>query len=196
MEQLYESSMHLIETAGIWAPVCFIILHVIRPILFVPVILICLTGGLLFGSIWGTAYSLVGITLSSLVFYKLRTLLPKPFQKIEKLKVKLLGSDKNPTAMQIAVLRLLPFMHFYLLSLCLYDITTDFKDYAKQSFYTNIPLAFIYTAFGGWITKLPPVVTFIIIIGFAALLMKMKRKEPTVIGWEEFAQAEPVKSQS
>lgn len=194
MEQLYERSMQVIETAGFWAPICFIILHVIRPLLFVPVILICLTGGLLFGSIWGTIYSLIGVTLSSLIFYKLRTLMPKPFLKIEKLKIKLLGSDRNLTAVQIAFLRLLPFMHFYLLSLCLYDITATFKDYAKQSFYTNIPIAFVYTAFGGWITKLPPVVTVMLVVLLGIMLLKMRRKEPTVIGWEEFAQIEVVRS--
>lgn len=187
VEQVYEQSLDLIKTAGMLAPLFFIALHVMRPILFLPVVLLCITGGVLFGPLMGTIYSLIGITLSSLVFYTFNKWLPGPFAKITALKEKFLGEDKVLTIPQIALLRLVPFMHFYLLSLCLYEISAGFKDYAKISLFTNVPLALIYTVFGGWMTKLPPVIA----VGFVVLLipaMYILRQKQAAIRWQDFFQ--------
>jgi len=185
MESFYEKMMYLIEIAGVWGPFCFILLHLLRPIFFLPVVFLCMTGGLLFGSFWGAVYSLIGVTLSSLLFYKLRTWMPKPFRKINVLKNKVFGKNHELTVPQIALLRLLPFMHFYLLSLCLYDLATDFKDYARSSVYTNIPLAILYTVSGEWITRLSPSVIALIFLLVIPFLYMLRKKQAT-IQWQEF----------
>jgi len=185
MELFYEKMMFLIETAGVWAPFCFILLHLLRPLFFLPVVFLCMTGGLLFGSFWGTVYSLIGVTLSSLLFYQLRTHMPKPFHKIDMLKNKIFSKRRELTVPQIALLRLLPFMHFYLLSLCLYDLATDFKDYAKSSVYTNLPLAILYTASGEWVSKLSPTITAILFLLLIPSLYMLRKKQAT-IEWQEF----------
>lgn len=58
-----------IDSNQMIAPVLFIAFHIIRPFLFIPVAFICITGGLLFGMTYGVVYSLIGVTLSSLLFY-------------------------------------------------------------------------------------------------------------------------------
>ncbi|PMU47328.1 alkaline phosphatase, partial [Pseudomonas sp. GP01-A3] len=81
------------------------------------------------------------------------------------------------TTSQIAVLRLVPFIHFHLLSLCLIQISEGFKDYAKSSLLSNIPLAFVYTSIGQWISSLSPLYLFFCLIALLPLIYLLRRKE-------------------
>jgi len=187
MEQIYTQCLDWIRVAGIWAPLLFITLHLMRPLLFLPVVLLCITGGLLFGSFMGTIYSLIGITLSSLLFYQMRHWLPGPFQKVSALKMKLLGKHKELSVQQIALLRLIPFMHFFLLSLCIYEISPDFKQYARTSLLTNMPLALLYTLFGKGLSQLPPIVLIACLFLLIPALYLLRKKQAS-IRWSEFFQ--------
>lgn len=90
--------------------------------------------------------------------------MPKSIEKLIILKQRLLGKNREMTTAQVTLLRLVPFIHFHLLSLCLIETNKTFKGYAKSSFISNIPLAIVYTSIGGWISKLSPVYIAIFII--------------------------------
>src|SRR5699024_1078436 len=124
----------------------FISLHLFRQFLFIPVIFICIIGGALFGTIIGSFYSLIGLTLSSLLFYIILLWTPKTQHMFIKMKQKLIGSHSTLTTPQITFIRLLPFVHFYLLSICLFEMSTDLKDYTKSSFLSTVPFAVVYTS--------------------------------------------------
>lgn len=175
----------LIELGGLFAPVAFIFFHLLRPFLFLPVVFICVTGGILFGPIAGSLYSLAGITLSSILFYGIYRKAPKATQRIIRVKKRLLGEKSELTQAQIIVLRLIPFIHFHLLSICLIEISANFRDYAKASLLSNIPLAFIYTSIGGTISSLN---SFSIILCLFVLLifLYLLRKKEIIIKWQEF----------
>ncbi|MDY0408631.1 TVP38/TMEM64 family protein [Paracerasibacillus soli] len=185
MEQAGQYVMVFIETAGLFAPLIFISFHLLRPLFFVPVVFICVSGGILFGAFAGTLYSLIGITLSSIVFYLIVQWAPKTLQRFVNLRKRLLKNTEFTTT-QIAVLRLIPFIHFHLLSLCLLELSRNFKDYAKASIVSNIPIAFVYTTLGQWISTLSPLFVLIILLLFIPLIYVLRRKE-IIIKWQDFS---------
>lgn len=176
-----------IHMGGLLGPILFISFHLFRPFLFLPVVFICITGGVLFGPFAGTIYSIVGITLSSILFYGIIGKVPKSFKRLMGIKQKVFGKQIQMTTSQVAVLRLVPFIHFHLLSICLIEITRGFKEYTKSAFLSNIPLAFVYTTLGNWVSSLSlvQIILFFIVL---ILLIYILRKKEIRIKWNEFFQ--------
>ncbi|WP_099158721.1 TVP38/TMEM64 family protein [Virgibacillus ndiopensis] len=187
MELFGNYLMTIIETGGLFAPILFISFHLLRPLFFLPVVFICISGGILFGAVAGTVYSIIGITLSSIIFYGIIRFMPKTFNRLVSMKKKIIGKHSQFTTSQIAVLRLVPFIHFHLLSLCLIQISEGFKDYTKSSLLSNIPLAFVYTSIGKWISNLSPLYIFVFLIALLPLIYLLRKKE-IIIKWQDFFQ--------
>ncbi|WP_461183061.1 TVP38/TMEM64 family protein [Virgibacillus kimchii] len=187
MEYVGDYLVAVIGTGGLLAPLLFIIFHLVRPLVFVPVVFICISGGILFGPVAGTFYSLIGITLSSIIFYFIIRWMPKSYEKFMYLKQKIIGKNTAFTTSQIAVLRLIPFIHFHLLSICLIEVTSGFKDYTRMSLLSNAPLAFVYTSVGGWISNLTPFYIFLFLLILLPIIFMLRRKE-MYIKWNDFFQ--------
>ncbi|MCM3179642.1 VTT domain-containing protein [Cytobacillus horneckiae] len=178
-------ALGIVETAGILAPIAFILFHVLRQFLFIPVPLVCIAGGVLFGSVFGSLFSLIGLMFSCLLFYALIHQLPKFHSKLSALKKKWFGEYRNLTIGQIAILRLVPFIHFHLLNFCLLERNKGFSDFVKGAWITNIPLALFYTVFGEFISRFTPTMMLIILFSITVLLFVLREKV-TVIKWREF----------
>lgn len=187
MELASNYVMALIETGGFFAPILFISFHLIRPLLFLPVVFFCIAGGILFGAVAGTVYSIIGITLSSVIFYGMIHWMPKTFSKLVQMKNKIFGKNTEITKPQITLLRLVPFIHFNLLSLCLIEISASMREYTKASLFTSIPFAIVYTSIGQWITNLSPLYIFIFFIALLPLIYMLRKKE-AIIKWHDFFQ--------
>jgi uncharacterized membrane protein YdjX (TVP38/TMEM64 family) len=187
MEELVIRLIELLASFGAFAPLLFIFLHLLRQFLFLPVGLICVLGGLLFGVVFGTIYSIIGITLVSVVFYGVVKRLPKAFNKVISMKERFFGRRSQLSVGQITILRIVPFVHFHLISLCILEVSSSFKEYTKTSLFTNVPLALLYTAFGSWISNmsLPVIVSF---MGILIILFYLTRKREWIIKWNEFFQ--------
>ncbi|MDZ5472461.1 VTT domain-containing protein [Bacillus sp. 31A1R] len=175
----------MVKSGGILAPIAFILIHFLRQFLFFPVVVICIAGGALFGTLAGTIYSIIGLFLSSLLFYVLIHRLPNTHKKLSTIKRKWFGEYRNLTMSQIAILRLIPFVHYHLLSFCLLERYKGFKDYMKASVITNIPLAFFYTVFGEFISRFTPTMIVIILFSLSFLVYALREKV-AVIKWKEF----------
>ncbi|MGJ9382965.1 TVP38/TMEM64 family protein [Salipaludibacillus sp. CF4.18] len=185
MEAFNESIPRIIEEAGWLAPVLFILLHVIRPLLFLPVIVICIAGGYFFGFIHGTIYSIIGLTLMSGMFFKLIEIFPGFRTKITRLKQKVFR-DRILTIGQVMILRMMPFVHFHLLSLYLMEMTTSYRQYIKYSVGGVILPSVLFTAFGQAITEMPWYVS-LLFFGLLALIFYYLGKRGTVVyKWERF----------
>ncbi|TGB04101.1 TVP38/TMEM64 family protein [Halobacillus salinus] len=187
MGETSSAILQWLEHQGALAPLLFIAIHLLRPLLFLPVMLVCITGGVLFGPIAGTAYSVVGTMLSSLLFYRTIRILPSGFERLRGLKEKWLNKHARLSVQQVAILRLVPFIHFHLLSYCLLEISADFKQYTKSSLFANFPLAVIYTSVGQWISlfSIPAMVVFSAgLVGLCVLI----RKKYEVVLWNDFFQ--------
>lgn len=188
MEQLNKFLIAYIEANTFLAPIMFISFHLLRSFIFLPVIFVCISGGILFGPFVGTIYSVIGITLSSVLFYGLIRRMPKTLDKILRLKEKVTGNDLTLTTTQITLLKLIPFIHFHLLSLCLIEISTSFKNYTKLSLFSNLPLVFLYTLIGKWISNIS-VPLFCFILALLLLFIYLLRRKEINIKWQDFFQA-------
>nr|WP_062355246.1 VTT domain-containing protein [Bacillus kwashiorkori] len=177
--------LSFLEMSGIFAPLAFIAFHTFRQFLFIPVVVVCLVGGLLFGTVLGSIYSLIGLTLSSFVFYLIVRFVPAFYQKLHSIKIKWFGPYSNFTAGQLAVLKLIPFMHFQLLCFCLLERKKSFKEYATSSFYTNIPVVIFYTVFGQFFKQFSPSMVIIFLIALTVLLVVLREKV-VIIKWKDF----------
>lgn len=185
MEALGANLIMYIELGGLFAPILFICFHLLRPLLFIPVVFICISGGIMFGPIAGSFYSLIGITLSSILFYGIYCKLPNTLNRVSRIKQRLMGENRELTRSQIVILRLVPFIHFHLLSLCLIEISSGFRDYAKASLLSNMPLALVYTSIGGTISSLSPLAVILIMMLLLCLLYLLRKKE-IIIRWQDF----------
>jgi len=75
-----EQAKHVIESAGIFAPLVFILIQVAQVVIApLPGQVSGLVGGYLFGVVPGTLYSLVGATIGFLIIFALARKLGRPF---------------------------------------------------------------------------------------------------------------------
>ena len=175
----------MVEVGGIWAPIVFIFFHIFRQFLFIPVSLVCMAGGILFGSVFGTIFSFFGLLLSSILFYFVIGKLPKTHEKLSRLRKKWFGEFRHITVTQSAILRLIPFIHFHLLNFCLLEKNRSFNTYLKNSVLYNLPFAFFYSVFGQFIREFTPPLIAIILFSLI-LLAYLFREKVTVIKWDKF----------
>lgn len=185
MELVGSHLMAFIEAGGLLAPLLFISFHLLRPFVFLPVIFICISGGILFGAVAGTFYSVIGITLSSIIFYMMIHWMPNTLKKLVRLKQKLFGKHATISTTQVALLRLIPFIHFHILSLCLIEMSSGLRQYTKSSLLSNIPFAVVYTSIGQWLSNLSPIYVFLSLILLFPLIYITRQKE-VLIKWNDF----------
>lgn len=55
--------------SSLWGPLIFILLYMVRPLLFFSATLLTLAAGYLFGPVWGVIYTIVGSNLSASIAY-------------------------------------------------------------------------------------------------------------------------------
>jgi uncharacterized membrane protein YdjX (TVP38/TMEM64 family) len=175
----------MVEAGGIFAPLAFVVFHLLRSFLFIPVSVVVIAGGVLFGTLWGTIYSVIGLMGVSVFFYVFIDRMPKTQERIIKLKNRWFGEYRNLTVGQIAILRLIPFVHYHLLSFCLKQRKPKFKEYMKVSLLTNIPISFFFTIFGEYISSFTPSLIIMILLGLTFLVYLLREKQ-NVIKWKEF----------
>jgi uncharacterized membrane protein YdjX (TVP38/TMEM64 family) len=174
------------RASSIFAPLLFIFFHTLRQFLFIPVAIVCLSGGILFGAFAGTVYSIVGLTLSSMIFYGAISKFPKTLNRLLQMKNKLFG-NRTLNFQQITVMRLIPFIHYHLLSLCLMEKSKGIIKFTQQCFLSNLPLAFFYTVFGSYISEFSPAMGILLLIALTFLVYLLREKY-TVMTWKEFFQ--------
>ncbi|UOQ47186.1 VTT domain-containing protein [Gracilibacillus caseinilyticus] len=185
------SQLKVMESYAFVAPVLFIMMHILRPLLFIPVLLLCITGGLLFGLWAGTVYSIIGLVISSVIFYMIIHFLPALEARCKKLEKRLLGDQLSLNTVQIMLLRMLPFIHFHLMSFCIYQKSVSFTSYLRTTLFTVIPVAIFYTTLGRTIQEISvyyaiPLVSTILILAYFV------RKKQVIIKWHTFFQEKPV----
>jgi uncharacterized membrane protein YdjX (TVP38/TMEM64 family) len=175
----------MVEAGGIIAPLAFVVFHLLRSFLFIPVSVVVVAGGVLFGTLWGTIYSVIGLMGVSVFFYVFIDRMPKTQERMIKIKNRWFGEYRNLTVGQIAILRLIPFVHYHLLSFCLKQRKPKFKEYMNASLVTNIPIALFFTIFGEYISTFTPSVIVMILIGLTCLVYLLREKK-NVIKWKDF----------
>lgn len=179
------SVLTVIETTGFFAPIVFIFFHMIRQFLLIPVVVVCIAGGVLFGAELGTIYSVVGLTGASMIFYFISKLFPVLLQRFEKMKVKWLGQYTQLSNGQIVILRMIPFVNFSLISLCILEKAKTFRKFMKLSFLTHIPSSFCFTFLGASLQTLAPIYLLLLVMVLLCLVYFLREKQ-VLIQWHDF----------
>ncbi len=178
MSELEQAIEQLIKQAGWLGPFLFILLHLLRPFFLLPVAALCMAGGYLFGFLEGSFYSIVGLSLMSAAFYKLVDLFPFVRQRMMNAKRKIAG-ERKMTVSQVMILRIMPLVHFHLISLYLMDMTKSYREYMQYSILGVMMPSMVYTAFGQVIEEMAWYMSVLFLAGLFVvygLLGKLNKK--------------------
>jgi len=145
-----ESIEAIFTDLGVWAPVVYVVLWLITPVLFIPGAPLTIAGGALFGPVWGTVYTAFGATGgATLAFLTSRYLAGDWAEKKAK---GYLGRIKEGVENEgwrfVAFTRLVPLFPFFLLNYALGLTRIRLGAYALTSLVCMVPGTFAFTYLG------------------------------------------------
>ncbi len=140
-----------IEGQGALAPLIFGSVYILATVFALPGSVLTISGGILFGTLWGTLINLVSATLGASLAFLLARYLGREF--VEKwTRGKLKGFDRKIGEhgfTTVFYLRLVPLFPFNLLNFSLGLTQIRFRDYFLATLLGMVPGAFVYTSLGG-----------------------------------------------
>lgn len=145
-----------IESLGGMASVAFIVICTVRGLVFIPCGLLSALGGVIFGPLMGTAFTLIGLTAGSVItFYLARSFgkswaertLGHKYDKYE-------GYVSKDSLYSIFLMRVVPILPFDVVSCIAGMSRTRVDKYILATFIGSLPGVFIYVFFGDSIRSL------------------------------------------
>lgn len=135
---------------GMAGPLIFMLIYTIGTVLFVPGSLLTVTGGALFGPVWGTLYSLTGATLgATLAFLIARYLTSGWVARKSGGRLRQLTQGVEAEGWRfVAFVRLVPLIPFNALNYALGLTTIKLSHYVITSYLCMLPGAIAYTYLG------------------------------------------------
>lgn len=140
-----------IESLGPWAPVLYIVIYALRPLIFFPASILTLTGGILFGAWFGTLYTLIGATLSAVVGYIMAERLRALWGKAVPGK-RLAAAQQQMEAngfLYVLWFRLVPFLNFDVVSYVAGAARVKWVAYITATILGMLPGTIAYNFLGG-----------------------------------------------
>jgi uncharacterized membrane protein YdjX (TVP38/TMEM64 family) len=140
----------LLDYLGPWAPVVFILLYSLAPVLFIPGTVMTLIGGLIFGLYWGVAYSLIGAPIGASLAFLAGRYIAEDWVKGQS--QAMLLEVKRGIAKEgwryIAFTRLVPVFPYSILNYAFGLTNISLATFALTSFICLIPGTIAYTYIG------------------------------------------------
>ncbi|WP_214483333.1 TVP38/TMEM64 family protein [Bacillus sp. SM2101] len=135
---------------GLFAPVIYVILYTVRPLILFPASILSLAAGLAFGAVNGTIYTVVGATCgAALSFWVARKLGKNISNKEWTGKAKSIQTQiEKQGFIYVLLLRLLPIFNFDMISYIAGISKVRFKDFVIATFIGIIPGTFAYNFLG------------------------------------------------
>lgn len=163
---------------GLFAPVIFIFIYTIRPLILFPASVLSISSGLIFGAVAGTIYTVIGATLGAVLSFLLARKFGTAFiqKKINGKFERLEKNIEDKGFYYILFLRLIPLFNFDLISYLSGITRIKIYSFFLATFIGIIPGAFAYNFLGSsvvsndWKRILISVVVFIIIIGLSVVI--------------------------
>ncbi len=135
---------------GIWGPSIFVLLYAVGPSLLVPGAVMTMAGGLAFGALRGTIYSLVGANLGALVAFAAGRFLGRSF--VERIVGERFGGALEKIAGHgfriIFYLRMVPVIPYNALNLLAGASRIKFRDYFWASVIGMVPGTIVFAFLG------------------------------------------------
>jgi uncharacterized membrane protein YdjX (TVP38/TMEM64 family) len=166
-----------IRAYGILAPIAYIILFAVRPLILFPSSLFVLIAGIIFGKFWGSTYAVLGAMLSAtLEFYMSRYLLRGKIEKL--IKGRLVVADeaiRKHGFKTVFLIRFIPNVAFDIQNFGLGLTQIKFKDYFFGTLFGIIPVILFFVYFGYSLIYFKYIgQVLLVIISFIAIYFVMK----------------------
>ncbi|UOR11397.1 TVP38/TMEM64 family protein [Halobacillus amylolyticus] len=158
---------------GVWAPVVFLIIFTVRPFTLIPLSIIAVACGLLFGPFLGSVYIIIGTVLGAAsAFLVLRRYAKEiHIEDNDKENLKKLKKDVEEHGFKsVLMLRLLPAINFDLLTYICSKTQVNSWKYLLGTLVGTLPGSIMFGVFGSSLLTLKPV-NLIILAGLIILLI-------------------------
>jgi len=189
-----------VKDAGPIGPLVFMLIYAVGTVFFLPGSVLTLTGGALFGPVWGTFYNLTGATLgATLAFLIARYLAASWVEKKTGGRLRQLKEGVEGEGWRfVAFVRLVPLFPFNLLNYALGLTRIRLSHYVIASYVCMLPGAIAYTYLGyagreavaggeGLIQKILLAVALLALVAFLPRLIGRLRQKP-MLGIPELKQ--------
>lgn len=135
---------------GIWAPIIYIIIYTVRPLIFFPASVLSIAGGLAFGAWLGTLYTIIGATLGALLSFSVAKTLGTRLArgKWTGNAGKIQSQMEHNGFFYVLLFRLIPVINFDLISYVAALAKVRFGSFALATFIGIIPGTFAYNFLG------------------------------------------------
>ncbi len=157
LQELLQTSLVWVNSLGSFKPIAFISIYNIATILFVPGIILTMSGGVLFGAVWGSIYVAIAATLGAIGAFLIgRYLCRKMFVRMIQGHPKFIAIDRAVAedGFKIVLLtRLSPILPFNLLNYTFGITQVSLRDYSLGSI-GIIPGTIMYVYLGDLIGDL------------------------------------------
>jgi len=171
-----ETVKEYITGFGVFAPTIFILSYVAQAfVLFIPSSLLTISGGYAFGVVLGTIYSLIGVTIGSIIVFLIARKLGRPFFRKVISKKELEHFDvffKKRGDISILLARSIPMLFpLDVVSIAAGLTQIKFRHYVTFSILGFIPNLFILALFGERLSRgiNPATIVVLVLIIFAVL---------------------------
>ncbi|MBF0569812.1 MAG: VTT domain-containing protein [Candidatus Omnitrophica bacterium] len=140
----------LVKSFGVWAPLVFIVVFVVRPVVLLSSALVAMLGGLLFGWLNGAAYVLIGAMVSGILeFWCVRRFAgDKIRQRVRERAPGIVNVTEKHGFLTIFLVRLIPNVAFDLQNCALALTPARFVPYFWGTFFGCLPAILFYTFLG------------------------------------------------
>jgi len=139
-----------VEASGMWAPVIFIAIYILATVLFLPGLIITISGGFIFGAWYGTLYNIIGAVCGASIAFFIARYLAHDWvaERTGKRLNRLMIGVKQEGWRFVALTRLVPLFPFNLLNYA-YGLTpVKTSHYILASAIFMLPGTFAYTYVG------------------------------------------------
>ena len=144
-----------VESLGIWGPVVYIVVYILRPLIFFPAGVLSATAGVIWGSALGFLYVQIAANISSTVEFLIARYFAR--DRIEKfIKGKMSGLDQRIEKhgfLTVLLIRLIPNVAWDIQNLSLGVTKIKFRDYFLATLIGIMPGSFAFVFFGSSLIK-------------------------------------------
>jgi uncharacterized membrane protein YdjX (TVP38/TMEM64 family) len=167
-----EEIRHWILSFGWFAPFLYIILYTLRPVILFPASILSFTGGLAFGSIWGSLFTLIGATTGAILSFFIARKLGKNLAKKEWTgKSAIIQKQLEEKGFfYVLLLRLIPIVNFDMISYLAGASKVHFRAFLFGTIIGIVPGTIAYNFLGAsfvdgdWVTIALALVIFILVM--------------------------------
>ncbi|MGE6370903.1 TVP38/TMEM64 family protein [Planococcus kocurii] len=156
---------------GLWAPLLYIVLYTVRPLIFFPASVLSIAGGLAFGAWLGTLYTIIGATFGAMLSFYVAKNLGKSLvrKKWSGNAARIQGQMEQNGFFYVLLFRLIPVINFDLISYLAAFAKVRFSSFALATFLGIIPGTFAYNFLGSSFVSGNPTIIAAAVIVFIVL---------------------------